>query len=403
MSEAFLDALGFRESWPHKGQRPSGDWIRLIPRYIAHPLVVEGRPCETDGGFIHLDHVFDLKLFGFGDYWGRGPNLLVSHAFRRVWEEAAYQGLEFAEPQRATPYLPRVDTPWLCRPSRYAPLVSDRVTISPLARPRGRDYGYHGRPSEPLEICVPPLPDDTAVGGPWFDTGSLPFQPLIVPATFLERFEERTGRRPDLAWAPCRLIQSPEHELRAREEAFGPLRPVPPEPTRYRDLDEALAEARLEAGARKHRLLGVTEAPKDLAPHAWSLVERVAGSVFFGGALGFFPASQRDLDRFEPGSIVVYNVAQYLPLDQVNEESFREFYLELGYPLEPQWTVIGWLANDFPSLIALTERGGVVRAEACGELNLRYESFSDFFADTMADLRWAHEHGLYAAAWHGWW
>ena len=210
MSHVFLEARAFNEPWPHQRQRPEGEWIRLIPTYIQHPVEISARRRESDGGYIYLDEVYDIKLFGFGHLWGCGPNLLVSRAFREIWDGAGYHGVEFAEPPHATPYAPRVDRPWLCRPVRYAPAVCDRVRIVPASRRPGRGYGSPGRPVEPLEVCVPPLPEKTALGGPWFATSSLPFQPLIVPATFLERFEAETGSA-DLAWAPCRLIEPPEH------------------------------------------------------------------------------------------------------------------------------------------------------------------------------------------------
>ena len=190
---------------PAHAGAPAGDWIRLIPFALAYPRVVVSTRAERDG-FVYLDDVYDLKLTGDEDLLGRGPNLLVSDDFVRAYRAGGFEGLALHEAQHATPHTIRVRRPWRCRPTHHATAVTERVVLVPATHPKGRPYGHHGRPSEPLEILAPAPAAGRFFGGPWFATASLPFQPLIAPAGFLASFRATVGREPSFGWADVSII-----------------------------------------------------------------------------------------------------------------------------------------------------------------------------------------------------
>ncbi len=381
---------------PGWGRVPEGAWIRLVPFALSYPRVVEFSR-EERGGFVYVDKVYDLKLFGAGDFFGSGPDLVVSEDFAAAIRATGLGGLAFEGVAHATPFSPRVRRPLSCRPTHHATAVSDRVALIPPSHPKGRSYGYHGRPTEPLEIMAPPMASSVAFGGPWFATASLPFQPLIVPSTFLSAFREHVGRDPRLGWEDVRIVESVEHALVARVDTFGGSS-ADPGLAGYASFDEALATVRRDAPVRGHVIVGAEARPRAVAPAAWSELARVAGSVFFRGAFGLFPATEADRVAMDPACISARNVPEYCVM---GDPSLHASSVEIGYPLEPDWTLIGWFAGEMPSFLAITPDGDVRRCEANGEVNLCYPSFGDFFADLMADLQWAFENGKYGWQWLG--
>ncbi len=380
---------------PGEGRAPQGDWIRLIPFALGFPRDVESVRGERDG-FVFLDQVYDLKLIGDADLLGSGPNLLVSDDFARAYRAGGFTGLELVQVSHATPCALRVRPVWSCRPTHHATAVSDRVTLVPPVHPKGLPYGYHGRPTEPLEILAPRIDARAAFGAPWFATASLPFQPLVVPSTFLASFLETVGREPAIGWADVRIVEDPRHALLPRTERFGAT--IGPPVPGYATFRQALDAARREASTRSHVLVKGRSRPKLVPPAVWSELGQVAGSVFFRGAFGLFPASEKERAAMDPARIAARNVPEYSVLaDPLTHSSS----VEIGYPLEPDWIPIGWFAGEMPSLIAVTPSAEVHRCEANGERNLHYPSFADFFADVMADLVWAHERDLYGWQWFG--
>jgi len=359
---------------PAHAGAPAGDWIRLIPFALAYPRVVVSTRAERDG-FVYLDDVYDLKLTGDEDLLGRGPNLLVSDDFVRAYRAGGFEGLALHEAQHATPHTIRVRRPWRCRPTHHATAVTERVVLVPATHPKGRPYGHHGRPSEPLEILAPAPAAGRFFGGPWFATASLPFQPLIAPAGFLASFRATVGREPSFGWADVSIIADDTAALVPRGERFDPPSTAASAPG-YASFAEALDAARREAPTRAHVIVGADRRPERIPRSAWPELGAVAGSTFFGGAFGLFPATEE----------VALSHAEAV---------------ELGYPFEPDWVVVGWFAGEQRGLVAVTPEGHVRRGEASGELNLHYTSFGDFFADVMADLVWAHDHGRYGWQWLG--
>ena len=384
--------------FPGEGRTPDGDWIRLIPFALGFPRIVESVRTQARDGFVHLDETYDLKLFGHADLFGSGPNLIVSDDFVRAFRSAGLEGLELAEVVHATPLPLRVRPPWWCRPTHHATAVSDRVALVPPTSPRGLPYGYHGRPTEPLELRAPPVPKHVAFGAPWFATGSKPFQPLVVPSRFLTSFRQTCGREPWLGWTDCRLVEDTGQALLPRTERFGSPVPAASRQAGYASFDDALAAARRETTGL-HEIAPGSTRPSRVAGALCRELGVVAGSVFYRGAFGLFPAKDAERAAVSPSWITARNVPE--PGVTLGDAGARASYVELGYPLADDWAVVGWFASDFPSLVAMTPEGEVRRVEANGERNLRYPSFADFFADVMADLDWAHRHGRYGPQWFG--
>ncbi|MBE7452467.1 MAG: hypothetical protein HS111_27365 [Kofleriaceae bacterium] len=381
---------------PGVGRTPEGPWIRLIPYALCYPTVVEAIRREQDG-FVLLDQVYDLKLAGDRDLFGAGPNLLVSEDFALAFRAGGFEGLELHEAPHATPLALRVRPLLSCRPTHYAATVTDRVALVPPTHARGRPYGYAGRPAEPLEIVAPLVAPNRLFGGPWFATASLPFQPLIVPARFLESFRAIVGRPPALGWAEVRIIDGNRQPLVPRAESFA-APPTVPRRFGYASSAEALDAARRDASLCGHVVVGSAARPGSVPPAVWRELAPVTGSIFFRGAFGLFPATEADRAAMDPARITARNVAEYSVLaDPLTHASS----LEIGYPLEADWIPIGWFAGEMPSLIAVTPTGEVRRCEANGELNLHYPRFGDFFADVMADLTWAEARGRYRWQWLG--
>lgn len=380
---------------PGAGQQPAGDWVRLIPHSLEFPRVIDSVR-RDDADFVSLDIVCDLKLFdGNIDLFGHGPNLIVSRDFKRAFNEGGFEGLEFHETPHATPVTLRMPGVLSCRPTHYATKVADHVELVPPTHPRGRSYGYHGRPAHPLDIVAPAVAPKRAFGAPWFATFSLPFQPLVCPTTFLASFRQIIGREPRLGWADISVVIGDE-PLAPRTEPFG----VASAPTAFgrRSFAEALAAARQNAPQRGHVLMASTARPGEVSNRVWADLRLVAGSIFFGGAMGFFAATEADRAALDPALVTAGNVPESSILaDPLTHSSS----VELGYPLAPSWTPIGWFTGEMPALIVATPTGEIRRCEATGEVSLHYPTFGEFFADVMADLDWAYENDLYQWQWFG--
>ena len=170
---------------------PDGEWVRVIPCALPDECVVSSRRTEDPGtSFVDLETEYDLKSFGPGDVWFRGPAIIVSNAMVTALEAFSMGGFTTLPLEHATPFAPSIPAPVRLVPTHSLPTVGAGVALHPASHPRGRSYGYHGRPSEPLTLRGPTLDPRHVYGSPWFATSSLPFQCLILSAWFVERFRE---------------------------------------------------------------------------------------------------------------------------------------------------------------------------------------------------------------------
>ena len=358
---------------------PDGEWVRVIPCALPDECVVSSRRTEDPGSsFVDLETEYDLKSFGPGDVWFRGPAIIVSNAMVTALEAFSMGGFTTLPLEHATPFAPSIPAPVRLVPTHSLPTVGAGVALHPASHPRGRSYGYHGRPSEPLTLRGPTLDPRHVYGSPWFATASLPFQCLILSAWFVERFRELHGRFPQAQWTSCPIEHAEQPPLRGSLVVASTRSTAT---TRLAPMERAalVAHCRVNTAEFEHHVHDAL--------------------TLFSGAVGLFPDAVTAEALSHRARCRATNIPELVSRSDANHPDRVE---QLGYPRPVGFDVIGWVRGAMPTLLMSNAAGACLRVSASGELVSRYPSVDAWLSDTMRDMEWAWRNSSHTSHWFGW-